>query len=119
MSDGVRRKWAKRVARWLASGLTYQEFSAGAGLNPRTLKYWRWRLAHDEGAPASTALIPVASPPAFVEVSPAAMIAATHTLEPEAADELEVVLLDGLRVRVPPRFDADALRRVVVTLETR
>jgi hypothetical protein len=42
------------------------------------------------------------------------MVALGFEVEP-----LEVVLLDGIRIRVPQRFDSEALRKLVVSLEGR
>ncbi len=100
----TREKWAERVARWKASGQTATQFQAKTGIRAGSLRYWQWRLRKEQ---------PPQRARAFVEVAPA-------TILPAAAPEsLEVVLSRGLRLRVPPRFDADAVRQLVDALEAR
>lgn len=102
-----RETWAKRVERWMDSGLTAKEFAAESGLNAHTLSYWKWRLRAKRPAKArrsSTAL--AASPLSFVEVARAAT----------AVEPFEVELGSGMRVRVPGSFDADALSRMLEVL---
>ena len=113
MSNGVARvsraEWAKRVARWAASGLTAEQFGAKHGVNARTLAYWKWVLRKEaegssprrdkpaEGGPGS---------PSFVE------------LRPSARDtRIALELRDGRRLLVPGDFDADGLRRLLDVLE--
>lgn len=115
MGRETRSTWAKRVERWNASGLTAAEFAAEIGANARTLTYWKWKLGTvraDEGRPRQGERAKVG--PAFVEVVPAPMSPAST--ETAASEAIEVVLDGGVRVRVPARFDADALRRVVAAL---
>jgi hypothetical protein len=103
MGRDARATWAKRVERWRASGLSAGEFAAEIGVNARTLTYWKWKLgqseAHDESSRRAE----------FVEVE-------APTCEAAVCEQLEVVLESGVVVRVPARFDADALRRVVAAL---
>ena len=119
MARASRAEWVKRVERWRDSGLTAKEFAAETGLKASTLTYWKWKLSADaraEGAGAqppmranrkrrstcqSKTLVPKA---AFVELAAAVM---------PAPSMLEVVLSDGLSVRVPTGFDEDTLVRVV------
>jgi hypothetical protein len=44
MAKSSRDEWRRRVAAWLASGLSCREFAAEAGLNPNTLSWWKWKL---------------------------------------------------------------------------
>lgn len=44
MSRATRETSAKRVERWQDSGLTAAEFAREAGLNARSLSWWRWQL---------------------------------------------------------------------------
>ena len=108
MARESREVWAKRVERWKDSGLTAVEFAAETGINPRTLTHWKWHL----GAGARRVerrTTPAPTRPDFVEVV-APRVAA------EMAEPLEVILADGLRIRVPVRFDETSLRRVIAAL---
>lgn len=85
------------------------EFAAEIGVNARTLTYWKWKLGKPEQRR-------VAPRPEFVEVVASSPL---RTSGGGALDALEVVLSGGVVIRVPARFDADALRRVVAALEAR
>lgn len=109
MGRDARATWAKRVERWSESGLPAAEFAAEIGVNARTLTYWKWKL----GKPEQRRVTPR---PEFVEVVPTA---SPRISGGASLDALEVVLGGGVVIRVPARFDADTLRRVVVALEAR
>jgi hypothetical protein len=105
MAREGREVWAKRVERWVDSGLSAKEFAAETGINANTLAHWRWRLGMEaSGAPAKAA----SSPVRFVE------LAATPDA---AAPAFELLLAGGRTVRVPPRFDGAELARLVQVLE--
>ena len=110
MGRSSRDEWEKRVERWVDSGLTAAEFGAEAGINPRTLTFWKWRLGRERGR---------ARPPTrgFVEVVAPAV--GGGAVETAGLAFLEVVLRDGTLVRVPPRFDIAALKHVLGALEGR
>lgn len=99
-----RDEWAKRVGRWQRSGLTARGFAEQAGLNAHTLTFWKWRLGREgeEGGPAPGVVRAAwqARPAAFVEVVAKSAPAGDGPRQ-LAADCFEVVLGDGLRVRVP------------------
>ncbi len=101
MGRDARATWAKRVERWRASRLSAGQFAAEIGVNARTLTYWKWKLGRPESRRAE-----------FVEVTPTS--AAPPCATP--SEQLEVVLGGGVVIRVPERFDADELRRVVAAL---
>ena len=67
------------------------------GLGASSLKNWKWKL----GVEARQA----ASGPGFVEVVAA--------LTPPVSDSFEVVLVDGVVVRVPSKFDGAALAKLL------
>jgi len=127
MGHDPREEWAKRVERWSDSGLTAKEFAAETGLNANTLMHWKWRLgaeARRRQRPARTVVeaasfVEVTRPaPVVVEPVTAPPAAPPPALAPARADEpLEVILRDGLRIRVPVQFDPASLRRVVAALE--
>jgi len=128
MGHDPRQVWAKRVERWADSGLTAKEFAAETGLNANTLMHWKWRLGA-EARRRERAPRPIVEPVRFVEVTPPAPAAQELAsaapadpppppVAPALGDEpLEVILRDGLRIRVPVQFDASTLRRVVAALE--
>jgi hypothetical protein len=114
--------WAKRVERWRDSGLTAKEFADEAGVNAKTLAYWKWRLGRAIGTRASRrAGRPPSRPVArarvravpFVEVSPVPPAAAPASEREDEAEPFEIALPSGLRVRVPARFDDGALARLL------
>lgn len=122
-----REVWAKRVERWSDSGLTAKEYAAETGLNANTLTHWKWRLGA-EARRRQRAPRPIVEAVQFVEVTPPAgvakapgppaSVAPPPAPAPTIIDEpLEVILRDGLRIRVPVQFDPGALRRVVAALE--
>jgi hypothetical protein len=96
-----REQWRERVAQWRTSGLTAREFAARNKINAHTLRHWAWQLGRETGDVTSLARVP-----ALIEV---------HA-RPAADDRFEIELGDR-RVRVPPSFDADALRRLLAALE--
>lgn len=87
-----------------ASGLSVAEFARRHGLGPQRLRWWKKRRA-EEAAPAlSFVPVHVAAPPPETQRAP-------------GAASMEVLLARGRRIRVEPGFDADALARLVRTLE--
>jgi len=134
MKSDKRELWTKRVERWRDSDLSAKEFAAEIGVNPLTLAHWKWRLgAERRGKLRRSSKKPSPPTPAFVEVAPVAVAQALTTPRPSktvavsrpskkvetltAHEPLEVVLLNGLRVRVPVQFEALALQRVVAVLQ--
>jgi hypothetical protein len=89
--------------------LSAAEFALEIGVNARTLTYWKWKLGKAEARRG-------AARPEFVEVVTPATLGTSGEV---SLDALEVVLGGGVVIRVPARFDADALRRVVAALEAR
>lgn len=120
MDEAVRETWAKRVARWKDSGLSAKEFAAETGINPRSLSWWRWRLAG--GEPSTPKRRMRASKSRAVEVVKPATLSPLSFVEMTASivrDPLEVVLPSSLRVRVPVGFDDATLGRLLDVLERR
>jgi hypothetical protein len=107
-----REIWAKRVERWLDSGLTAAQYEGETGVSARRLAYWKWSLKAEgdrKTEPTESA--------SFVEVVAAPVVkkAAAVKLEP-----LDVIVdEDGLRIRVPLHFDPAALHRLISALEKR
>jgi hypothetical protein len=100
MTEATRSKWTDRVRRWRASSLTAREFGARHGLDPRTLRWWAWKLRRSR--PARPAFVEVRVPPAMPAMEPGAV---------------EVLLRGGARLRVGAGFDPAHLRAVVAALE--
>ena len=110
-----REVWEQRVRRLAESGLTAKEFADELGVNVHTLNGWKWKLtggirqAEEVSARASSAR--------FIEV--VAPQSAPTVEAPGECASFEVVVRGGAVIRVPPRFDAQALRALVAALEVR
>jgi len=138
MGREPREVWEKRVARWRESGLSAVEFAAEIGVNHHTLGHWAWRLGRESARESSRPTEPVrgvkrslpAPPPAaasdaptFVELVAAPcragepVVDASTTAASSTTIGFEVVLAGGRTVRVPAKFDVEALRCLVAVLE--
>ncbi len=99
----TQERWRGHVTAWAASGLTCKDFAAKAGVNPRTLTWWKSRLGGaDPPIPAD-----------FVEV--------TQQLAVPVVEEAGVIELavGRTQVRVRGRVDTESLARVRDALEGR
>jgi hypothetical protein len=108
MARETRAIWAARVARWHESGLNAATFARRERCNPRSLTYWRWRLAK-----AKTVLPARGIPPravSFVEVVAPASTSARDV-------PVEVVLPAGYRLRLSAAVTPDLLQTVLAALE--
>jgi hypothetical protein len=113
MARESREVWAKRIDRWRASGLTAEEFASEIGVKGSTLRHWSWVLGRERrGSGDERGRRARPREVAFVEV-------ATPSPLPACVEPLELVVRDGIRIRVPAAFDADALRRVIAAVEGR
>ena len=98
---------ARHVEQWRNSGMTAEAYATREEINVHTLKNWAQKLKRNGDT----------RPGQFVEVvTPSAMVVAATEWK---ARELEVVLRNGVAVRVPKNFDAELLRDVVAVLEVR
>lgn len=110
-STRTHRRWTEREAAEIlaaqeASGLTVKEFASREGVSPQRL--WRWRRARVSGVET----------PVFEEVArPAPVALCREPLIAVPQQPFEVVLSRGRIVRVPPLFDGDALRRLLMIVE--
>jgi len=120
-----RDEWVKRVERWRDSGLTAKEFAAELGINAGTLAQWKHRLAKEkrEGkaeqsrrmlAPRAASERP-APPISTALATPLPLIEVQLSALPGEWFELELV--DGRRLRIPPSFDDQPLRRLLRVLQ--
>ena len=96
------------MAALIHSEQSAARFADEVGVSVHTLRYWKRKLERegysqdlkDDGAEDAG--------PTFLEVS-AAMVAPTE-------EAIEIALADGTVIRVPPAFDDDRLRRVLLIL---
>ena len=112
MEQTRREIWAKRVERWRESGLSAKEFAAETGVNHHSLGKWRWKLAEGrETEPRSSGREKTSSskPVEFIELVGAKQ-------KSELKDRFEVVFAGGATLRVPPKFDPEVLKQLVVVL---
>lgn len=103
-----RDEWVTRIEQWSGSGLTGAQFAQQLGVKESTLRHWKWHL----DKLARTQLAAAGHPPGddFVELTaPTDRTSATSAVI-TAPEPFELVLGNGLHVRIPARFDADALR---------
>jgi hypothetical protein len=117
MARVSRVDWVKRVERWGDSGLSAKQFAAEIGVSPQSLTFWKWKLRREAGAYARAEeprakRAPAGTRPttAFLQLLPTI---ATHT---NSSSMLELVLPNGLAVRIPPAFDEPTLKRLVALL---
>jgi transposase len=111
-----RAVWVKRVERWKDSGLSAKQFASETGVSAQSLTFWRWKLRRD-GRTTERGDVPsarktkhnAASGPTFMQLLPTSR-------EVKASTMLEVVLANGLAVRVSPQFDDAMLLRLVTLL---
>jgi hypothetical protein len=96
-----RERWRGLVAQWRSSGQTARDFADGHGVNVSTLSHWAWRLRRESRDGTAIARVPP-----MIEVRARS-----------AADDRFEIELGSRRVRIPPSFDADALRRLIAALE--
>jgi hypothetical protein len=106
-----RDEWAKWIEQWTKSGLTGAQFAEQIGVRESTLRHWKWQL---EKVVRTQRVTPAQAPgDEFVElIAPTERTSATSAVI-AAPEPLELVLGGGLLVRIPARFDADALRRLL------
>lgn len=98
------REMRELLRRWKRSGLSLQEFARKHRLSARTLAWWRWKLGRYERGGQRVEL---------VELRREAVAAMKTTAPPVP---FEVVLGNGIVVRVAAAFEDALLERVVRTL---
>jgi transposase-like protein len=107
------------IEQWEASGLSAHEFSEKIGINVSTL--WNWKRARNKKSFSSgrTEQITKPSDGGFIELVPTRKIPEKQRISGEQTEPIELFLRNGSRIVIPPQFDANALRRIVDTLEGR
>jgi len=101
--------WRERVGRWVRGGLTAEEFAQQEGIRAATLRHWKWQLGADgrdrrEGRRREARFVEIVAP---------------QRAERADGEGFEVQLGNGMRVRIPRRFDGEELRCLVAILEGR
>jgi len=119
MRQEQREVWVKRIEQWKESGLTAKEFAAQAGVNLNTLQGWKWRLTVDARRSLANAARPPGVRADFVEVLHPSAAARAGGATQEMTEPFELLLENGVRLRVPVRFDPATLHRLLATLESR
>jgi transposase len=105
-----REEWQQRLVRWSDSGLSAKQFAAETGINAGTLQYWKYKLRKQGGElPRTTRRrLPQPTVSSLIEIRPASATADSR---------FEIELNNGRRLRLPPSFDASAVKALVVVLE--
>ncbi len=106
---------ARPVAQaWKSSGQTLSHFATAQGLNVARLARWASRLGRRGVGRRGRGISGAA--PLKLRFHPVELVGRATPLETSA---IEVVLLDGRRVRVPAGFGSGELERVLRVLEER
>jgi hypothetical protein len=107
----TKAEWVEEVARWRASGQSARAYASVRGLNPGTLAVWASRLGPvvgvDEpaGETGKVRFLPV-------RVAPSPSARATS-----GRGEIEVILVNGRRVRISGEFDAEVVAKLLEIAE--
>jgi transposase len=116
MARASRAEWAKRVERWKDSGLSAKQFATEIGVSAQSLTFWSWKLRKPEnsdGAPTArrmdTRETRTETQPKFLQLVPAAAVRSAPSV-------LELVLGQGVVLRVASGFDEPTLLRLVELL---
>lgn len=96
------------LEKWQQSGQPLRRFAEREGMAAKTLYRWRKRLGVGDDRVRRGRPLSDVSSPLFTEVSP--------SLFGVQSPVFEVVLPAGVTVRVPERFDAEMLRRLLGVL---
>ena len=97
--------WHKRLAAWRRSGLTQREFCARHDLKLATLGFWQHRLRKVDALPVER------DAPQRPRMIPVEVLSTTDV-------RYEIALAGHRRLSIPARFDVDAVRSLIVLLET-
>ena len=111
-----RADWIPEIQSWRASGQDAEEYAAARGLHPRTLAWWG-RLLEKEVKPTRSVLGRSGQSPQFLPVRLAASSGAASVGVGAEPSTIEVVLLNGRRVRVGSEFQVGALARLLDAVE--
>lgn len=106
-SDSASTRWAERLARFSAGGLSVVAFCAAEGISTSKFYHWRNRLARPSR--------PTAPPPPGAPL----VVPLLVTPLPATASPFELVLPSGALLRFPHDTPTEVLVAVVGGLETR
>lgn len=112
--------WRGHVAAWRGSGLSRGDYCAEHGLSRRTFGWWVWHLGRedrrsaDDGQPRFLAIEPVDAD--HVAYGDGDAEPAVPRATADVAFQIEIVLPDGIAVRVGRTVDEAALGRVLRVL---
>ena len=102
-SGRAESRWRSLIAAQEQGGGSVAQFAERRGLNAATLYWWRSRLRRvDRGEP---------------QLVPIEIVDRPSTRSRETDAHFEIELVGGRRLRVPPRFDAGELARLIAALE--
>lgn len=94
--------WQQKVNEYIGSGLTQREFCRQQDVSYWSFNSWHRRLT---ATPKETGLVEVTTRVQAAQTAP--------------TESFEILLQNGLLVRVPEQFNPEALARIVDTLECR
>jgi hypothetical protein len=117
---GKEKFWRRMLRLWRRSGLSGREFCAVQGLGEASFYAWRREIARRDEEHAAEQGVPARPATAFVQLrvdGVDADAAAASDVAQAASQAIEVVTTQGHVLRVPPGFEADALRRLLSVLE--
>lgn len=111
-----RADWIPEVHRWRSSGQGAEEYAAAHGLHPRTLSWWA-RLLEKGDKTEQPKVARRERPTNFLPVKIADSRMTGVPAPAHERGEVEVVLLNGRRVRIGSEFQLDALVRLLDAVE--
>jgi hypothetical protein len=97
----TRQKWADLIRQHEQSGVPVKDFCQDRGVSEPSFYSWRKRLCTSE--PVRFALVD----------------AGASVVNPRACSSVELILVSGDRLRIPPGTDAPTLRTVLSVLRER
>ena len=105
-------QWPKLIERWTKSEESAERFAASVGVKPSTLERWRKAVSSDHRQSASVV------PRTKSKTSAASMFARVQVVEPPARlpGLVEVVMRDGVMLRIHGAVDVDTLDAVLGAL---
>lgn len=105
-----RAEWERTLQEWSQSTESEARFCTRRDLALSTFRWWRWKLARGQGsAEAGTG---------WIELRPELVAFKEETsLRPDPSrGDLQLVLGDGIEVRIPVGFDEPTLVRLIRSL---